>query len=106
MPKTIRVEFYEVDGIGAVEIVSAIASHLYKVQCDEDDLPKEIKEKIALLKTAGISKQKIAPIGRQVSNKVFYVNVDERDWEKMYEDISGARQRRLAQNLQLERRSH
>lgn len=85
---TVRVEFFMVDGLCAVEM---LAGNLFKpasIRCDENQLCQEIKDKVAILKTAGKTKD-ISTIGRKVTDGVFYVAISPASWNKFAEEMTG-----------------
>ena len=99
----VRVEFFDVDGQRAVELLSTKIVR-GSIRCEEEDLTKTITDKIALLKVVG-DRHKVPKLGKRVSEGVYYLNLSISDLEELHETVSSARQRRLIQSIQLERRS-
>lgn len=93
----VRVEFFDVDGSRAVEILSTKILH-GSMRCEEEDLTKTVTDKMALLKVVG-SKHKVPTIGKRLNDKVYYINMTVANLEELHEAISSARQRRLAQSV-------
>jgi len=93
----VRVEFFNVDGSRAVEILSTKIVH-GSMRCEEEDLTKTITDKIALLKVVG-DRHKVPTLGRRLSEDIYYLNLTINNLEELYEAISSTRQRRIAQSI-------
>ena len=85
---TVRVEFFDVDGLCAVEMLGGKLFKPARIRCDEHELCQEIKDKVAILKTAGKIKD-ISTIGRKVRDGVFYIAISPESWKEFAEQMTG-----------------
>jgi len=85
---TVRVEFFDVDGLCAVEMLGGKLFNPARIRCDEHELCQDIKDKVAILKTAGKTKD-IGTVGRKVRDGIFYVAVSPSSWEKFAKKMTG-----------------
>jgi len=83
-PATIRLEF---KGVNRVLISTGKTfSEPKSIECNKDQLPKDLLEKVALLDVAG-GKSEVENVGRRLWDNTYYVDMTPKAWDEFKESI-------------------